>query len=55
MIYKLLVDINYPSLYYIGLNKQIAPFPQFTSQCDYATACITGRIKHPTKEVSVYQ
>ncbi|XP_067938063.1 uncharacterized protein [Watersipora subatra] len=49
-IYQLLRDINHPSLYYIGLNKNIVPFPQFACQADYIVGCITGQIAQETQE-----
>lgn len=52
-LYKLMVDINYPSLYYIGLNKIIVPFPQYQFQSEYAVACITGNITPPPRQVTM--
>ncbi|XP_067937377.1 uncharacterized protein [Watersipora subatra] len=49
-IYQMLRDIKHPSLYYIGLNKALVPFPQFACQADYIVGCITGRIAQETQE-----
>ncbi|KAF6021762.1 hypothetical protein EB796_019934 [Bugula neritina] len=49
-IYRMMVDIEHPSLYYIGLNKLGMPFREFSMQADLATAFITGRIPAVSKE-----
>jgi len=51
-IYRMMVDIEHPSLYYIGLNKLGLPFREFSMQADLATAFITERIPAVSKEVS---
>mgnify|MGYP001801990887 FL=1 len=52
-IYKLLVDIKFPTMFYIGMNFMIAPFPQMHYQTEYAVALITGDVPYKTKKVRV--
>ena len=50
-IYRMMVDINHPTLYYVGLNNIITPIPQMAFQTEYAVACITGQIETESKQV----
>jgi len=52
-LYRLLVDINHPSLYYVGLNQTIAPFPHFHAQTEFAAACISGEFSLPDRKVNI--
>ena len=48
-LYKHVIHINYPSLSFIGLCKQICPFPQFQCQVLFAIAALDGTMKLPSK------
>jgi len=50
-IYRMMVDIAHPSLYYIGLYKLGSPFREFCVQADLAAALIAEKIPTPSREV----
>ncbi|KAF6035985.1 hypothetical protein EB796_005700 [Bugula neritina] len=49
-IYRMMVDIAHPSLYYIGLYKLGSPFREFCVQADLAAALIAEKIPTPSRE-----
>jgi len=50
-IYRMMVDIDHPSLYYIGLNKFGQIFRRFCVQADLAAALIAEKIPSVCREV----
>jgi len=46
-----MVNINHPSLYYVGLSQAIASFPHFHAQTEFAVACISGEFTLPDRKV----
>lgn len=50
-IYRMMVSIDHPSLYFIGMNKLVAEFKNFGIQSELAAAFIAGKIPPVSKEV----
>ena len=50
-LYKHMININYPSMCFIGLPFQVIPFPQFDLQCQVYTNAISGARQLPGTEV----
>ena len=47
----MMVSIDHPSLYFIGMNKLVAEFKNFGIQSELAAALIAGKIPPVSKEV----
>jgi len=52
-IYRMMVDIDNPSLYYIGLNTFVVALYQLSFQAELAAAFISEKIPPISKEVSL--
>lgn len=50
-IYKLIVDIRYPSMFYVGMNRFVTPCTHYHYQSEFAVALITGDIPYKTQQV----
>lgn len=49
-LYQHMVHIDYPnSLFFIGINFTVVPFPYFDTQCKYAIALMTGVVDAPSR------
>jgi len=48
-LYKHLVNIEHPSMCFVGIPVQICPFPQFDLQIRYFVKMLTGQVKKPSK------
>jgi len=49
-LYKHLVNIEHPSMCFVGIPVQICPFPQFDLQIRYFVKLLTGEVKQPSKD-----
>ena len=49
-LYKHIVNINYPSMGFIGIISKNCPFPQFDVQVQFFLKHISGQIEMPSKE-----
>lgn len=49
-IYKHLIHMNMPNLFFMGLPLIVIPFPMFHIQAQYILAILEGRVKLPTPE-----
>jgi len=49
----MMVDIDHPSLYYIGLNTVVVALYQLSFQAELAAAFISEKIPPVSKEVSL--
>ena len=49
-LFKHLVNINRPSMCFVGIPIQICPFPQFDLQIRYFVKTISGQVDLPSKE-----
>ena len=50
-LYKHLVNIKYPSLFFVGIVNKICPFPLFDCQIKLITRVLSGDISLPTDDV----
>lgn len=49
-LFKHLVNINQPSMCFVGIPIQICPFPQFDLQIRYFVKTLTGEVALPSKQ-----
>ena len=49
-IYKLLVHMDMPNLFFMGLPAIVVPFPMFHIQAQYILGILEGRAKLPSSE-----
>ncbi|XP_077595950.1 uncharacterized protein LOC144212177 [Stigmatopora nigra] len=49
-LYRLMMPPAFPSLVFIGLCKQICPFPNFDCQVRYALAVLSGSVSLPSRQ-----
>jgi hypothetical protein len=50
-LYKHMINLNHPSMCFIGVPIQVIPFPQFDLQCQLYTNFMAGIVKLPEKLV----
>ena len=49
-LYKHMININHPTMCFIGVPIQVCPFPQFDLQCQLYTNFISGIVQLPDKK-----
>lgn len=52
-LYRMMISIEHPSLYFIGMNKLVAEYKEFGIQSELATAFITGKTEPVSKQVNI--
>ena len=50
-LYKFIVLVDFPSLYFVGIPYQILPFPLFHQQCGYVTSLLAESAELPSRIV----
>ena len=50
-LFKHLININHPSMCFIGIPVQICPFPQFDLQTRFFMKTLSGQVKLPSQEM----
>ncbi|XP_051175246.1 uncharacterized protein LOC127290596 isoform X2 [Leptopilina boulardi] len=49
-LYKHMININYPTMCFLGMNTKVVPFPMFHMKAKYYLAYLKGELTLPTKE-----
>ncbi|ELU06178.1 hypothetical protein CAPTEDRAFT_212147 [Capitella teleta] len=49
-LYKHIISPDHPTLSFIGIPKQICPFPEFNCQVQFVLAGLTGRVPIPNRD-----